>query len=542
MTTFRQHALGLAVLGALSLPLQLHAQTLDINGLTLDSVSGNTLGTLSGKESMDDFVKLQKQLVFSVLSHLGIDVDKLSPQIREQLNKPLTGNLAAFEAFAKGLDLADKGQFADAAASFEAAAKMDPGFSLAAGMALLMPPVNVGDDPKALAQALESIRKASQEEGLFKANEQLALIEQEQSGGGGGDLNDLGISEDQDPLGPEPLMLDPMSLVRNGPERNGGEGGNGGNRGNPPDGGTQPRDSLTFPLADLENNHASDDLNRDTIPSQTVFQGFSAGIVRIQDCSDGCTTLAADVVTGASQGNATFTPHADVNKMDGSVSVAGDYLAATSTPTASVSLFETSSYTTALDNFYITRGEFTNDSQYIYSDQNAQGQYQYASWGEWGSTVVNAVSDITTESFGYWVAGELTPGAAIPNSGSASYSGRVIGDALDTGGDSRHVAGSMSMTVDFLDRRVAGSFSNLDYVGGAPGTWLNTATFNQSNTWTPGSNGFQLNMDVTGNVSSGKMNGAFYGPAAQEVGGIWRINHINGDKGVGVFIGTSASQ
>ncbi|MBI5329583.1 MAG: hypothetical protein HZB71_03115 [Betaproteobacteria bacterium] len=165
------------------------AQTLSVNSITMDAVSGNALGNQSRQSPMGSFHKLQKDMVFAALQHLGVKVDELPPKIRTELEKPQTTNPQAFLAFAKGLDKADQGQFAQAATLFKEAGKLDPDFKLAKGMERMMPPVDIA--PGGGKQAVQEMKKEVKEDAR-KSSETLvgAQDKKDQSIGGqqgGGD-------------------------------------------------------------------------------------------------------------------------------------------------------------------------------------------------------------------------------------------------------------------------------------------------------------------------------------------------------------------
>ena len=113
--------------------------------------------------ALRNYFRLQKQLVFSLLDQMGIE---LSPEEREQIEYVPTENLQAFLAYSRGLEQEDAGNFAAAAQYYREASQLDPGFEeagdkaeameytsevagtfgTALGAALeLEPPVQVGD-------------------------------------------------------------------------------------------------------------------------------------------------------------------------------------------------------------------------------------------------------------------------------------------------------------------------------------------------------------------------------------------------------------
>lgn len=175
---FGKHPIHVAVLVLLAGYAQA-AQDLSVNSMTLDTSSGKSLGNVSSRGDMQSFFQVQKQMVFNTLTHLGIKLDDLPPKLRQEIEKPQTTNSQAFAAFAKAVDKADKGQFSQAAKLFNQAAKLDPGFSLAKGMAKLMPAIDLA--PGTGKQVLAELKKNAKDQGR-KDSEKLtgALDKKEQ--------------------------------------------------------------------------------------------------------------------------------------------------------------------------------------------------------------------------------------------------------------------------------------------------------------------------------------------------------------------------
>jgi len=78
--------------------------------------------------ALDDFFRLEKQLVFSIVEKMGIE---LSQEERDDIQKIPTENLLAFMAYCKGLDYEDRGMYEQAREQYEQAVSIDPNFSQA---------------------------------------------------------------------------------------------------------------------------------------------------------------------------------------------------------------------------------------------------------------------------------------------------------------------------------------------------------------------------------------------------------------------------
>lgn len=234
--------------------------------------------------------------------------------------------------------------------------------------------------------------------------------------------------------------------------------------------------------------------------------------------------------------------------MDISINLAGDMLTGTSSP--SVTALLTPNCNSALESCHADEAgnwdyAYDDGDYYLYSYKYDSAtdtwtwiwnfddyyyyynnQFEYSGWGGWWQEI-----DMGAEyqyAYGFWVAGELTPAADIPRTGSAAYTGGMLGYTQN--GDL--LEGTMNWTVNFANRTVGGSFDDItkDYNT----TWLSRVNVNGG--WSAGQNAVSANLTGT-NVSSGLAKGSFFGPNAQELGGTWRIDHTNGDKGTGIFLG-----
>lgn len=154
------------------------------------------------------------------------------------------------------------------------------------------------------------------------------------------------------------------------------------------------------------------------------------------------------------------------------------------------------------------------------------GNYDYLSWGQWndGNGVIN-----TNLANPYWIAGSLTPAVNVPIGGTATYYGQVLG-SLNEAGAISSVAGSTAMTADFGQRTLNGSFENLTRNGAA---WTSASV---SANWAAGSNQISGTVNAPAVNMSGTVNGNFFGPTANQVGGTWTLNG-GANKAAGIFVG-----
>ncbi len=144
------------------------------------------------------------------------------------------------------------------------------------------------------------------------------------------------------------------------------------------------------------------------------------------------------------------------------------------------------------------------------------------------------------QSFGVWVTGagtgngsagsvsvgSQTAGSSIPAAGTATFTGKLGGTYLDPAGIDHLEGANMTISADFGARSLALTSSGTqDIQTGAAMTGLDlTGTL---------SYGAQNNL-ITGSLTSangrltGPATGYFYGPAAQEIGGIFALSAASG--------------
>jgi hypothetical protein len=147
------------------------------------------------------------------------------------------------------------------------------------------------------------------------------------------------------------------------------------------------------------------------------------------------------------------------------------------------------------------------------------------------------------QSFGYWLTfpsassalagaisfGNVTPMAGIPTSGTATYTGLSSGGYVDQTGAVFVHAAQMQSTVDFGARSVAFSTSNttISPLNTATPTAFPALNLTGNLTITSGVNQFTGAVTAPGGggtpAMAGTATGRFYGPNAQEIGGVFSL-------------------
>ena len=175
-----------------------------------------------------------------------------------------------------------------------------------------------------------------------------------------------------------------------------------------------------------------------------------------------------------------------------------------------------------------------------YSDQPLYG-LSYAATGFWvvkpTANPANATNPYALTSAGFYVFGFETPQAAMPTSGTAVFSGlglataflyKTVGTEIETG----VVGGNASISANFGSGAIngmlqfAGRWNDVSLAG-------NIATgSNRFNGTTAAASAPGTPLSLSGSAI-GSINGAFYGPAAQNLGAVWSLS-----DGTGSAIGT----
>lgn len=151
-------------------------------------------------------------------------------------------------------------------------------------------------------------------------------------------------------------------------------------------------------------------------------------------------------------------------------------------------------------------------------------QLSYVQYGEWRRS--STASGTTSVNDTYLVFGNKTPGAAVPRTGSASFSTVYDGTFVDkTGGYA--LSGTGGMTANWA----AGTLSYTANINGVPSGAL---AFAGSGSINFRNSGFETSTSSGG--YSFNQSGNFYGPSANEVGGLFRLWNQTG-SGQGAFVG-----
>ncbi len=142
--------------------------------------------------------------------------------------------------------------------------------------------------------------------------------------------------------------------------------------------------------------------------------------------------------------------------------------------------------------------------------------WDYQSFGVWETGL-----DSDRGSYGAVSLGAPTAGTAIPGSGTATFTGKVVGSYVSTGGIGHTVLADLDVLADWSDQSLALTTSNtrtsIDGTAFSLASGLDMSS--QTLTYSAGTNAFTGTLTTSNGQLSGDTNGKFYGPGAEELGG-----------------------
>jgi hypothetical protein len=160
----------------------------------------------------------------------------------------------------------------------------------------------------------------------------------------------------------------------------------------------------------------------------------------------------------------------------------------------------------------------------LYTTRPAGAAFQYLTWGDWHEN--SGPNGTVNTAAGFLVVGQPTPPANIPTSGTATYTGLTDGvfvNSATSSVDDFHA--NFSATANFSARTLAVSTSGMMVDEGGP-TPVSRPEHNYSGTlsYSAGSNQFSGPVTTAASGGTGTATGQFFGPAAQEIGGVVDIS------------------
>lgn len=144
--------------------------------------------------------------------------------------------------------------------------------------------------------------------------------------------------------------------------------------------------------------------------------------------------------------------------------------------------------------------------------------WSYQSFGAWNQHS-SAEAGIGASSFG-----QATPATSIPTSGTAHFGGTLAGFYVSAGGARTTAAAAVNVAVDFGARSLSFASSGTEITGsGNTPVPLPHLDLHGSMTYSANSASFSGSFANAGGNMQGGTQGRFYGPAAQELGGVFMV-------------------
>ncbi|WP_176594121.1 transferrin-binding protein-like solute binding protein [Sphingobium sp. EM0848] len=170
----------------------------------------------------------------------------------------------------------------------------------------------------------------------------------------------------------------------------------------------------------------------------------------------------------------------------------------------------------------------------------------HVSLGEWMWRTIRPDGVVTDAGQAFFVHGDRTPVAEIPLSGTATYSAASLGFSTDEAnwnfpGQGAPVA--IGLTADFGQRSIAAQLDREgSLIGDTVGGFVAIQSIHAQGTGQIASAG-DFSIPLTGTVgdvaATGAMDGAFFGPNAEQVGGVFTLQRDSGPTRVSdAFVGT----
>lgn len=138
------------------------------------------------------------------------------------------------------------------------------------------------------------------------------------------------------------------------------------------------------------------------------------------------------------------------------------------------------------------------------------GGFNYQSFGVWESQVTSNLNNYSN--------GQVTPAAAVPGSGTASFTGKLLGVYVSPAG-TQEARANVRVDADFSSRSLAFTSGNTSLQSGA----MPYLDLKGTLTYAPGSASFTGTVKNAGGSMSGSSHGTFYGPKAEELGGVFDL-------------------
>lgn len=244
------------------------------------------------------------------------------------------------------------------------------------------------------------------------------------------------------------------------------------------------------------------------------------------------TSIAVDGAGNATVTSADFTPEAAGTvqlRYDGSTTLAGIAIN-TPQPNSSVSFDQGSPGHEIRCGSGVCVAENPTAAA-VSADPLALG-WNYQTFGVWG-----VESSMTSAVFGALSAGSPTPASAVPTTGTATFNGITAGFYVDGAGTPYGMASTLTADVNFSSRSIQFQTSDMRLINANTGAESTRADLRVGGElgWSSGVNRFSGTVTTQNGALTGSAAGRFYGPAAEEMGGVYALSGTRTERMIGGF-------
>lgn len=182
-----------------------------------------------------------------------------------------------------------------------------------------------------------------------------------------------------------------------------------------------------------------------------------------------------------------------------------------------------------LESDEVTRVSSSSEVVTFDTGTDTLGDYEFTKWGSWLKPQAH-YSDAANQTRAFWVGGQATHPSQMPQVGTASYSGEIIGTQAGTNAaspDQPILNGTINFDVSFSDQNISGSY--------AFDNWHSGNIPQVDITSTSDTVGFSGQMIHDNSANQGTINGTFFGPNGSEIAGHWQDGLCGNVCSGGVF-------
>jgi hypothetical protein len=145
--------------------------------------------------------------------------------------------------------------------------------------------------------------------------------------------------------------------------------------------------------------------------------------------------------------------------------------------------------------------------------------WNFQSFDVWDSADQTAGRRLTAQTYG-----APTPASAVPTSGAATFNGKLAGLYISPAGEGSIAAADLAVNASFSSRSLSFASTGTTLTRDLS-TGIAAPNLNMSGTlsYSPTTNTFSGTLKNASGTMSGTSSGHYYGPAAQELGGVFKV-------------------